>query len=490
MAPPFRALKVDLCVIGAGSAGLSATAFAAQWGAKVVLVERAKMGGECLNMGCVPSKALLAAAKVAHAMRNASGFGITAVEPQVDFAAVRGYVQSVIASIAPHDSVERFEGLGATVIRGEARFTGPRELAVATEDGEHRISARRVIIATGSSPAVPPIDGLSSVPFFTNENLFDNSTLPEHLLILGGGPIGIEMAQAHRRLGSKVTVIERGACLSKEDSEHSALLLRRLAAEGVTVRQHTAVLSVRQEAAGDGGDAGAIVMKLEEGSQHSEIRGSHLLVAAGRSPRVHSLALDRAGVQVEKAGIVVDAKLRTNVHGVYAIGDVVAKAPHFTHIAAYHAGIAVQNALLLPYAKTDYASLPWATYCDPELAHVGLSEAEARKQHGNDVHPLQFDLADNDRAHTEAATLGGIKLWVRGNGTVLGVSILGAHAGEMAHLWSLAIRSGLKLKAIASMIAPYPTFGEAGKSVAGQFYKPKLFGPLAKRLVQLMSHLP
>ena len=251
-------LKVDLCVIGAGSAGLSATSFAAQWGAKVVLVERAKMGGECLNMGCVPSKALLAAAKVAHAMRSAGAFGIASVEPQVDFAAVQAHVQSVIAAIAPHDSVERFEGLGATVIRGEARFTGPRELAVATEDGDRRISARRVIIATGSSPAVPPVDGLHNVPFFTNENLFDNTTLPEHLLILGGGPIGIEMAQAHCRLGSKVTVIERSACLSKDDTTHAGLLLQRLAAEGVTVRQHTEVLSVHQ-------DAGAIVLKLQGG---------------------------------------------------------------------------------------------------------------------------------------------------------------------------------------------------------------------------------
>lgn len=476
-------LKVDLCVIGAGSAGLSATSFAAQWGANVVLVERAKMGGECLNMGCVPSKALLATAKVAHAMRNATIFGIGAVEPQVNFEAVHAYVQSVIAAIAPHDSVERFEGLGATVIRGEARFTGPRELAVATEDGERRISARRVIIATGSSPAVPPIDGLADVPFFTNENLFDNTTLPEHLLILGGGPIGIEMAQAHRRLGSKVTVIERSTCLSKDDSEHAALLLRRLAAEGVTVRQQTAVLSVRQQ-------AGAIVLTLEEGGQHSELSGSHLLVAAGRSPRTQALALDRAGVKVDKAGIVVDAKLRTNVRGVYAIGDVVAEAPHFTHIAGYHAGIAVQNALLLPYAKTDYASLPWVTFCDPELAHVGLGEAEARQRHGNDVQQLQFDLQDNDRAQTESATLGGVKVWARGNGTVLGVSILSPHAGEMAHLWSLVIGSGLKLKAIASMIAPYPTFGEAGKAAAGELYKPKLFSPLAKRVVRLMSHLP
>jgi len=479
----MKPLEADLCVIGAGSAGLSATAFAAQWGAKVVLVERARMGGECLNMGCVPSKALLAAAKVAHAMRSATPFGITAVEPQVDFAAVHAHVQAVIAAIAPHDSVERFEGLGAIVMRGDARFLGPRELVVSSEIGEQRISARRVIIATGSKPALPKIDGLASVPHFTNETLFDNQTLPEHLLIVGGGPIGIEMAQAHRRLGSKVTVIERSHCLPKDDQEHARMLLQRLVAEGVTVRQETGVTAVRQ---GPGG----IVLSLDGGGQMSEIEGSHLLVATGRSPRIDGLGLEQAGVIADKAGIVVDTKLRTHVHGVYAIGDVVARAPHFTHVAAYHAGIAVQNALLLPYAKTDYASLPWVTYCDPELAHVGLSEADAREQHGDDVQLLRFALEANDRAQTERATLGSVKVWARKNGQVLGVSILAAHAGEMAHLWSMAIRSGLKLKAIASMIAPYPTFGEASKWAAGELYKPRLFGPFAQRVVRLFSHLP
>jgi len=475
--------QVDLCVIGAGSAGLSATAFAAQLGVKVLLVERGKMGGECLNMGCVPSKALLAAAKVAHAMRSATPFGIAAVEPQVDFAAVHAHVQRVIAAIAPHDSVERFEGLGATVIRGEARFTGPREMLVSDDSGERRIRARRVIIATGSSPALPKIDGLGSVPHFTNETLFDNATLPDHLLVLGGGPIGIEMAQAHRRLGAKVTVVDRSRCLSKDDEEHATLLLQRLGAEGVTVCEKTGATAVRQGPHG-------IVLSLDAGGQMSEIEGSHLLVATGRSPRFDALGLERAGVTVDRGGIVVDAQLRTNVHGIYAIGDVVSRAPHFTHIAAYHAGIAVQNALLLPFAKADYSALPWVTYCDPGLAHVGLSEADARRQHGDDVQLLRFELKANDRAQTELATLGSVKVWARKNGQVLGVSILAAQAGEMAHLWSLAIRSGLKLKTIARMIAPYPTFGEASKSAAGELYKARLFSPFAKGVVRLFSHLP
>jgi len=235
---------------------------------------------------------------------------------------------------------------------------------------------------------------------------------------------------------------------------------------------------------------GGIVLSRDEGGQMSQIEGAHLLVATGSSLRVDGLGLERAGVKADKAGIVVDAKLRTNIHGVYAIGDVVAKAPHFTHVAAYHAGIAVQNALLLPYAKTYFASLPRVTYCDPELAHVGLSEADARKLHGDDVQLLCFALEANDRAQDELATLGSVKVWERKNGQVLGVSIPATHAGEMAHLWRMQIHSGLKLKAIASMIAPFPTFGEASKLAAGEPYKPELFSPFAQRVVRLFSNLP
>jgi len=294
------------------------------------------------------------------------GFGIEAVEPRIDFAAVHAHVHQVIAAIAPHDSVERFEGLGAQVIRAEARFVAPRVLMA----GGQRIEARRVIIATGSAPVAPEIDGLDAVPYFTNESFFDNRTLPAHLLIIGGGPIGLEMAQAHRRLGSQVTVLERSKAMPHDDASHVAELLKVLAAEGVTIRQQVEVASARQDESG-------ITLGVVEGGQPGEVRGSHLLVAAGRRPRLEALDLDKAGVKTDADGIVVDAKLRTSARGVYAIGDVVAKAPQFTHVAGYHAGIAVQNALLVPYAKTDYASLPWVTYCDPELAHVGLEEDEA-----------------------------------------------------------------------------------------------------------------
>lgn len=472
-------LSVDLCVIGAGSAGLTATSIAAQLGVRVVLVERAEMGGDCLNNGCVPSKALLAAAKVAHAMRSAAPFGIEAVEPRVDFAAVQRHVRQVIETIAPHDSVERFEGLGAQVIRADARFVGERLLMA----GRQSIRARRVVIATGSGPATPSIDGLDQVSFFTNESIFDNTTLPEHLVIVGGGPIGMEMAQAHRRLGSKVTVLEASRVLPHDDAELVGRLVKALQGEGVEVRSDVKLSAVRKSAAG-------ITVSLEQGGQKSELEGSHLLIAAGRKPKIASLDLDKAGVKHEAAGIVVDAKLRTSAKGVYAIGDCVAKAPHFTHIAGYHAGIAVQNALLVPYAKVDYSALPWVTYCDPELAHVGASEAAARKDHGDDIQVLTFEMKRNDRAQTEHATSGAVKLVARGNGQVLGVSILDAHAGELIHEWGLAISSGLKLKNVARMIAPYPTLGEANKAVAGEFYKPQVFGSLAKRVVGLFQHLP
>jgi pyruvate/2-oxoglutarate dehydrogenase complex dihydrolipoamide dehydrogenase (E3) component len=474
----MQELAVDLCVIGGGAAGLSATSLAAQLGARVVLVERADMGGECLNSGCVPSKALLAAAKAAHAMRSGARFGIAPVEPAVDFAAVRAHVRQVIDTIAPHDSVERFEGLGARVIRAEARFTGPRMIVA----GEQRIRARRVVIAAGSGPATPKIPGLDTVRFFTNETIFGNETLPEHLLVVGGGPIGIEMAQAHRRLGSRVTVLDSGRVLPRDDPELAGRLLRLLAGEGVVFREHVEIVAAS-------GCASGVALTVREHGRTSVIEGSHLLIAAGRKPRLASLDLGKAGVRFSDGGIVVDRKLRTSATGVFAIGDVVAGAPRFTHIAGYHAGIAVQNALLFPFAKTSYEALPWVTYCDPELAQVGASEADARRTHGDDVRVLTVEMTANDRAQTELATAGAVKLVAHRSGRVLGVSILDAHAGELAHVWGLAIRSGTTLKNIARSIAPYPTRSEANKAAAAEFYRPKLFSDLSRRMVRLFSHL-
>jgi len=314
-------LAVDMCVIGAGAAGLTTAAIAAQLGARTVLIERAEMGGECLNTGCVPSKALPAAAKAALITRISRGFGVTCGEPTVDFAAVHRHVRGVIDVIAPHDSVERFAGFGVEVIQAEARFVAPRRITA----GNHAIRARRVVIATGSEPVVPPIPGIDSVPYFTNETIFDNDQLPRHLLIIGAGPIGIELAQAHRRLGAAVTIIEADKAMPKDDPELAGALLECLAEEGIAIRQTAAIESAEPNGTG-------IALTVEENGGLSRIDGSHLLVAAGRKPRVETLDLDRAGVKYGKQGITVDRRLRTTARGVYAVGDVVG-GPRFTHVA-------------------------------------------------------------------------------------------------------------------------------------------------------------
>jgi pyruvate/2-oxoglutarate dehydrogenase complex dihydrolipoamide dehydrogenase (E3) component len=464
-------LECDICVIGAGSAGLLVAAGAAQLGVATVLIERGKMGGDCLNYGCVPSKALLAAAKVASTSRGAARFGITLGEPEIDFAAVMRHVHEIIATIAPNDSVARYEGFGATVIHGSARFTGKREIIV----GGRRIHARRFVVATGSTASAPPIPGLDQVDYFTNETLFENTRLPDHLIVIGGGPIGLEMAQAHARLGARVTVLEAARVLANDDPELAMLLRDRLLAEGIVI--HEGATITRIDRAADG-----IAVMLGETER---IAGSHLLVAAGRQPNIESLDLDKAGIAHNRQGIVVDARLRTSNRRVFAIGDV-AGGPQFTHVAGYHAGIVIRNALFRLPAKVDYRALPWVIYTEPELAHVGLAEAGARERHGAIV-ILRSTFHENDRAQTERATHGLVKVVTRRNGSILGASILGPQAGELIQPWVLAIGQGLKIKAMAGMIAPYPTFGEAGKRAAGSFYLATLFGARTKSLVRFLT---
>jgi pyruvate/2-oxoglutarate dehydrogenase complex dihydrolipoamide dehydrogenase (E3) component len=465
-------------VIGAGAAGLTVAAVAAQLGLRTVLIERGEMGGECLNTGCVPSKALLAAAKAARAVRESRRFGIAGGEPTVDFAAVHRHVRGVIAAIAPHDSVERFEGLGVEVIRAEARFIGPRRLAA----GNRTVAARRVVIATGSEPAIPPIPGIDRVPYFTNETIFDNASLPAHLLIVGGGAVGIELAQAHRRLGSEVTIIEAAEPMPRDDMELVGRLLQCLANEGIAIHRQTRIERVEPSGAG-------IALTVESEGSGRRIEGSHLLVAAGRKPRIAELDLERAGIRYGPSGIEVDGRLRTSARGVYAIGDAIA-GPRFTHAASYQAGIVIRNALFRLPAKTDYSALPWVTYTDPELAQIGLTEAAARARHGDDVAVSRFDFADNDRAQAERETVGTAKIVSRRNARILGASILGANAGELAQLWVLAIQQGLKLKDIAAIVAPYPSLGEVSKMAAAEFYKPKLFGRWTRAAVRILSRLP
>jgi pyruvate/2-oxoglutarate dehydrogenase complex dihydrolipoamide dehydrogenase (E3) component len=471
-----EAIEADLCVIGAGSGGLSVAAGASQLGARTVLFEHRRMGGDCLNYGCIPSKALLASAKRVRSARENAAFGLTGPVPGVDFAGVMAHVHGVIAAIEPNDSQARFEGLGVRVIRAFARFTGPDTV----EAEGVRVRARRIVIATGSSPATPPIPGLDAVPFFTNETIFENRELPRHLIVVGGGPIGIEMAQAHRLLGAEVTVLEAlPTIMPKDDPELVALLADRLRADGVAIR--TGVRITRVEADG----AGLAVAIATEGGEE-RLTGSHLLVAAGRRPNLKGLDLERAGIALnERGGLAVDRGLRTSNRRVYAMGDA-AGGPQFTHVAGYHAGIVIRSALFRLPAKVDYRALPWVTYTEPELAHVGLTEAEARERHAGDVTVLRWPFHENDRAQAERATHGEIKVLTRRNGRILGASILGAEAGELIHPWVLAIAQGLKIGALAGMIAPYPTLGEVGKRAAGSYFVPKLFSERTKRLVRLL----
>jgi pyruvate/2-oxoglutarate dehydrogenase complex dihydrolipoamide dehydrogenase (E3) component len=463
-------LSPDLCVIGAGAGGLAVAAGAAQMGATVVLVERGRMGGDCLNYGCVPSKSLLAAAKLAHAWRRGAGLGVRYGPPQIDFAAVGDSVERVIAGLAPNDSVERFERLGVQVVEAEARFLDARTVRA----GDTEIRPRRFVIATGSAPAVPPIPGLDSVPFLTNETVFANRTLPDHLVVIGGGPIGIELAQAHRRLGAAVTVIDAGPILPRDDPELVALLAAHLAEEGIALKPSVGVAAVERT-------GGGVAVVLATGER---VVGSHLLVAAGRRPSLTALNLAAAGIEANAAGIVVDARLRTTNRRAYAIGDA-AGGPQFTHVALYHAGIVIRNALFRLPARVDYRALPWVTYTDPELAQVGMSEAAARAQ--GDLRVLRWRFADNDRAHTERDTAGEIKVIVSRRGLILGATILGANAGDLILPWGLAIAQKLKIGAMANLVVPYPTRGEAGKRAAGDFYTATLFGPATRRLVRFLA---
>jgi pyruvate/2-oxoglutarate dehydrogenase complex dihydrolipoamide dehydrogenase (E3) component len=468
-------LTPDICVIGAGTAGLVTAAGASQLGASTVLIEANRMGGDCLNTGCVPSKALLAAAHAATAYRRAAAFGLTQAPPRIDFAKVMAHVHGVIAAIAPNDSQARFEGLEVRVIRAQARFTGPREIAT----GDLRIRARRFVIATGSAPAVPPVAGLAGLPYLTNETIFDLESLPEHLLVMGGGPVGCELAQAFRRLGARVSLVEMAGLLPKDDPELVALLRRALLKDGVELYEGHKVLAA--EAAGRG-----LALTIEAAASQRRLEGSHLLVAAGRQLRVADLGLEAAGIAHSPKGIEVDGRLRTTNRRVFAIGDV-AGGPQFTHLAAYHAGIVIRNALFRLPSKADLSALPWVTYTDPEVAHVGLSEAAARAL--GPIRLLRWPLAENDRAQAEHLEHGAIKLVATPGGRVLGADIVAPGAGEMIHLWTLAVKERLKLGAVAGMIAPYPTLTEIGKRAATNFFIPKLFNDRSRRLVRLLMRL-
>ncbi len=461
-------IKTDLLVIGAGSGGLSVAAGAAQMGARVVLLEGHKMGGDCLNYGCVPSKALIASAKTAHAKGHGAELGVADVAPQVSYAAAMEHVAAVIAQIEPVDSQERFEGFGVQVIREFGSFVGANQVHA----GPYHITARRIVIATGSSPLVPPIPGLADVPYLTNETLFDQRDKPDHLLIIGGGPIGMEMAQAHIRLGCQVTVIEGAKALGRDDPEMAQIVLDQLRAEGVEIAEGAKVAQVS-------GQAGKIQVTAQDGRVFT---GSHLLIAVGRKTNTERLNLAAAGIQTTQTGIQVDDSLRTSNRRVYAIGDV-AGGMQFTHVAGYHAGVIIRSALFGLPSKASHGHIPWATYTDPELAQVGLSEAQAKAQYGDKVDVARFEYLHNDRAIAERKTKGLIKVMVV-KGRPVGASIVGHQAGDLIATWSLAIANRLKMSQISAMVAPYPTYAELNKRAAGAYFTPRLFeNPTVKRVV-------
>ena len=466
-------ITADICVIGGGSGGLSVAAGASQMGADVVLLESGKMGGDCLNYGCVPSKAMIAAAHAAHAVRSAGRFGIGAGEPSVDFEKVHDHVHGVIGAIAPHDSVERFEGMGVRVIQERGRFVGPNKVRA----GDTVITAKRIVISTGSRAGVPPIPGLEDVPFLTNETVFDKKAAPAHLIVIGGGPIGSELAQAHRRLGCKVTILEMFSVLGKDDPELTEVVKNRMLSEGIVMREGIKIIRVERA------DNGVAVI-IEDDGREDRIEGSDLLVSAGRVPNLEGLDLEAAGIDYDKRGVTVDARLRSTNRKVFAIGDV-AGGFQFTHVAGYHAGIVIRNALFRWPAKVDYSALSWVTYTDPELAHVGMTEAQAREKHGN-IRVLRHAFAENDRAQAERETDGLAKIITTGKGVIVGASIVGPHAGELLQSWILPIQKKMKIGAVAGLIIPYPTLGEVNKRAAGSYYTPTLFSERTKKIVRFL----
>lgn len=467
-------LQPDFCVIGAGSGGLSFAAGAAQMGASVVLVERSKMGGDCLNFGCVPSKALIAAAKVGHEIKESSHFGWLVDKPKVEFKKVHDYVYSVINAIAPHDSVKRFEELGVQVILEEGSFLDKRALKTKT----YLIKAKRFVIATGGHPFVPPIEGLDSVTYYTNETIFDLQELPEHLVVIGGGPIGIEMAQAFNRLGSKVTVLDTSTALPKDEPEMTSKLKEILVSEGVGLNEHIKIFSVSKT------DAGIQVVYKNAEEKEEKVNGSHLLVATGRRANIKSLNLEAAKINTSHRGVLVDEHLRTSNPRAYAIGDC-AGGYQFTHVAGYHAGLVIKNSIFRLRSKMQTRAIPWVTYTDPELSHVGFLEAQLKEKNIK-YKKLEMNFDENDRAQAESRTEGMIKVLVSPKGYVLGATILGVNAGELIYPWVIVLQNKLKISAITNSIAPYPTLTDINKRVAGSYYTDKIFSPFMKKVVKFI----
>lgn len=459
----------DLIVIGAGSGGLTAGRYARRLGAKVALVEKHRIGGDCTWTGCVPSKALLKAAKVAHAARTAAHYGILTSPPVTDLPKVRGYVYGAIQGVYQHETPEGLAREGIEVVTGAARFLDPRTILA----GKRKLTARHFIIATGAHPVLPPIPGLQEVPFMTYEQIFDNERLPSRLLILGAGPIGVEIAQAYQRLGSQVTLVGV-ALLPKEEPEVAEVM------NSVFAREGTAFVPGRATAARTHGKE--IVLTL----QGREVHGEMLLVAAGRAPNVEGLDLKKAGVTYSPKGIQVDARLRTSARHIYAVGDCTG-GHQFTHFAGWQAFKAVRNALLPGSSSGFTQTVPWTTFTDPEVARVGLTEAQARQRYGETVRVARRAMARTDRAVCENASEGFIKVVHRSNGRLLGATIVAERAGETIAEFVWALARGFRVADLAGAIHVYPTYSSAVMELAADVALSGFLGSALGKVLQRLS---
>jgi pyruvate/2-oxoglutarate dehydrogenase complex dihydrolipoamide dehydrogenase (E3) component len=462
----------DIGIIGGGAAGLTVASGAAQLGAKTLLVEKEEaLGGDCLHYGCVPSKTLIKTAHVYHLMKNGPRFGLPALSPPpVNFRQVSDRIRSVIGIIQQHDSVERFCGLGAKVEFGSPEFIDEHAISLSGRS----ISARTWVIATGSSAAVPKVEGLDRTPYLTNRDIFYLDKLPASMIVLGAGPIAAEMAQAFCRLGSKVTVIQRsGQILSKEDRDMADLVQQELEQEGVTFMMNTSVIRI-----GDLGSEREVVIKNEAGEIRS-LKAEELLVALGRAPNVEGLGLEKIDIPFDRQGIMVNSHLRTSHKHIYAAGDVIG-GYQFTHVAGYEGGVVLSNAIFHLPKKANYTHVPWCTYTHPELASIGLNEKSARKA-GIDYTVFVEEFKENDRALAEGESVGRIKLLLNSKEKPLGIQILGPQAGNLLSEWVAIMNGGVGLSKIASAIHPYPTLGEINKRVVGSVFAPKIFSETVRK---------
>jgi pyruvate/2-oxoglutarate dehydrogenase complex dihydrolipoamide dehydrogenase (E3) component len=464
----------DICVIGGGAGGLAAAAAAAAMGVPVMLIEKSRMGGQNLT-SAVPTQALLAAAERADALRTGAALGIKTVRSAIDFAAVNAHVRGAVEAVAPLMSAERFGGLGVRIVTGTARFVDAATVAV----DDLRIKARRFVIATGSSPVIPPIAGLSETPYLVPETAFDLPDCPRHLIVVGAGRIGLQFAQAFRRLGADVTVLEAETPLRREDPECAAVVLDALDREGVRLRTGVRIAQVRRVL----GRVQVVLGKFDspDGAAEETIEGTHLLLAAGRRPNVEDLDLDAAGIRHGPDGIAVDKRLRTRNKRVYAIGDVIG-GPKSVHLASHQAGLVVRNALFRTSVAVDHRAAASIAYTDPELARIGLTEQEARAK-ARGIRILRWPYRENDRAAATGATAGHIKVITDAGGHILGATIVGAQAGETIALWALALGQDLPIGAMAGLIAPYPSYAEVGKRAAITYFMRGLTSARVRRII-------